>query len=698
MPDLSRRGFLAGTGGLTLCFLAGLGKPAHAGTAASFNAFLAVKPDSSVEVRLGVAEMGQGASTAMGMIAADELGAEWRQVAVRAGVLDPAFRQPGLDEQLTAGSTSVRVFHQPLRHAAAAAREMLIAAAADHWGVNVGSCDIREGLLVGPGGRTAELGEFAIAAAGLPVPAKPVLRAASSGLLGRSLPRPDIPGKVDGTAQYAADVRLPGMVFATVRQAPVFGALLEDPGASRAREMPGVLAVVELRDAVAVVADRTWRALAAARALDPRFSATPDDAVDSAAIRALFEPLLDRIDQGEEQGDHVAAFAKAARVIEARYATPYLSHSPMEPMSCTVRVADGLCELWAPTQSHDKTVETAVKLTGLASERIILHPVAIGGAFGRRLEVDFVEQAIRIAMAVRRPVQLVWSREEDTRHGFYRPASIAKLRAAIDHAGELSAFTGDVVSQSYATRLQGRTTDNGYEPFLIEGLRNHPYAFPARRTGGIIAEAHVPVGAWRSTGRSNNTFFLESFIDEIAHALGKDPYTLRRTLLADDERARAVLDRAARGWRATRAAGRARGLAFCDGFGSKMALMAEVSLERGTLQVHRLDFAIDCGRAIHPDGILAQVEGGLVFGLSAALWGAVSIRNGAVVEQNFGDYRLLPMRQMPEIEVSVIESDGPLGGVGEAAVPLVAPALANALLALTGEPVRELPLAAHGLA
>lgn len=705
---LNRRGFLAASAatGLVLAIdlPAGTSEGAPVGTVA-LGPFLRIGTDGKVTVVTPCVEMGQGSQTALAMIVADELGADWGSISILPPPVGVPYRTPGRPVQNTSGSQMVRRWNGPLRKSAAAAREMLAAAAAGRWGVQSATCAVEAGAVVhAPSGRRAGFGELAEAAARLPEPAAPTLREGSR-IVGKPVQRLDIPSKVDGSAVFGIDVRLPGMLYAAIRQAPVFGAQLLSVEEGEVRRRPGVIDVVKLPDAVAVVAENFWRAKKAAEDLEPRFSRPPQASVTSEDIFAaqrlqLGSPLsTPAIDTGDVSG----AMKGAQKVVRADYAVPFLHHATMEPMTCTAHLTADRFEFWVPTQNLTGVAEVGAKVSGLPLDKVVVNATLVGGGFGRKFEQDFVEQTALIAKAVRRPVKLIWTREEDVQHGFYRPAMSARLTAPLDGDAMPTALVLRIAGASVLEHSTGFPFIRGVDPVAMLGVSTETphspskiqqYSFPNFRAEYVYQPTHVPVGYWRSVGASENGFFIESFVDELAAEAKRDPYGFRRHLLRESPRALAVLDRVAReaGWNDKPPAGRHRGIAFSECVGSLVAQVVEISMEGDMPKVHRITCAIDCGTAVHPDNVVAQVEGSIVMGLSAAFGEQITIDEGRCAQSNFHDYPVLGLAETPRIDVYVIESGTALGGVGEAAVPAVAPALCNAIFAATGRRVRSLPI------
>lgn len=695
---LTRRAFLASAagGGLLLGFR--LPRAAGAGGDSRMNAWLRISPDGSVTVVVPSAEMGQGISTALPMIVADELGADWSRVRFEFAPVADAYRNPGLGAQATGGSTSVREWYAPLRRAGAAAREMLVSAAAATWGVGADECAARQGqVLHAASGRALGFGALAGAAATIPPPARPRLKPREElGLIGTRVRRLDTPPKVEGSAVFGMDVRLPGLLHAAVRACPVLGGSVAGVNTAHAPSLPGVRAIVSIPGGVAVVAESWWQARQGLEAVEIQWNEGRNASLDSGEIsRRLREGLRERGAPAAGSGEVSRAFARAARIVEARYEVPFQAHAPMEPMTCTAHVTARGCEIWAPTQSPQLAQSVAMQLTGLDTKQVRVHTTFLGGGFGRRFEPDFVVQAVLASKAVGQPVKVTWSREEDLRHDFYRPASVSHLRAALGARGRLEGWTQRLVMPSIAQRLFPAMVRDGVDRSSVQGAADLPYDLPHRSLHLVTKDTGVPVGFWRSVGHSHNAFYVESFLDEVAHAVRRDPYTLRRELLARRLRHLAVLDLAATkaGWGGRLPRGRALGLALHESFGSIVAQVAEVSVGAGRrLRVHRVVCAIDCGQVINPDTVEAQMESAIAFGLTAALASEITIRGGRVEQGNFDDYPLLGMAEMPAVETHIVDSDAAPGGVGEPGMPPIAPAVANALFALTGRRLRRLPI------
>jgi len=705
----------------------------------ALNGWVKIDADGGASIVVPRAEMGQGVHTALPMLVAEELDLPLARVRLAPAPFDAIYgnvagvvallpfhplardsaivsasewltakvgRELGLI--LTGGSTSVADAWNVMRRAGATARAALIEAAASAWGVPGAECRTHDGEVTHASGKRATYGALARRAAEV-APANVTLKPARDWtLIGTAAPRTDLPAKVDGSATFGIDVSLPGMLHASLRMCPELGGGLESLDAAAALKMPRVRQVVRLPSAAgssagfAVIADSWWHAERAAAAVEARWTPGPNAALDDREITKRLRAAVE-IESGIPfywRGDDDAAFAAAARRLDAWYQAPYLAHAAMEPMNCTARVSAEGVEVWAPTQVQSFARRAAALAAGVAEDRVTLHVTQLGGGFGRRLETDFIAQAVHVARQTQGvPVKLVWPREEDTTHDFYRPAHFGHLAAAIDAEGRLAGLriraAGDRIQPRWGERVYPLLSLELPDRTALEGLYTLPYDIPHQRMAHVATRMGVPIGNWRSVGYSHNAFFAESFIDEIAHALGRDPYAFRLGLLGRAPRYAAVLKLAAEraGWGEPLAPQRARGIALVGSYGSIVAQVAEVSLDDiGKPLVHRVVCAIDCGAAVNPGIIAQQMEGGIVFGLTAALFGQIDIRGGRVRQRNFPDYPLLGLAQTPRIETHIVKSSEPPSGVGEPGVPPIAPAVANALFVLTGKRLRSLPL------
>ena len=744
-------GAAAGSGLLVGC---GVSPRARLGEAADFaagpgevalNAWVKIAEDGRVTVAAPRAEMGQGVHTALALLVAEELEADWARVAIQPTPVGALYANTALllnaspfemdDEgwgarttgatlqwagralslHATGGSSSVRDAWGPLRLAGATARSLLLQAAAQRWSVPVTECRAEGGKVVhSPSSRELGYGALAATAATLTPPADvPLKDPARFRLVGQAgVPRLDGAARVTGRTVYGTDVRVPGLRFAAIRHAPTLGGGVISFDTAPTLRRPGVQAAfaLEAQSAVVVVADSFWRA---DQALEAALAAGavvwregPDAGLSTAALRKQLQAALDGPQAGfrfRDQGNALAALAGAAYCIDAVYEVPFLAHAALEPVNCTAQVADGQVTLWCPTQVPILARLQAARTARVWPSQVKLHMTALGGGFGRRLEVDMVDEAVAIAQRLPGvPVQLQWTREEDFRHDRYRPAAMASFRAALDGTGRPQAWLNRVaapsVTQSFSDRLVGLATPAVPDKFQAEGAFDLPYAIPHVSVRQLLCKTPVPVGYWRSVGHSYNAFFTECFLDELAAAAGQDPLAYRRGLLERHPRHRAVLDLAAEkaGWGSPLPAGRARGLALHASFGSICAQVAEVSLENGAPRVHRVVCAVDCGVVVHPDSARAQVEGAVAFGLTAALMGEITVKDGRVEQGNFAQQDVLRLAQMPSVETHFVPSARPPGGLGEVGVPPIAPAVVNALAVLTGQRIRRLPIRLAG--
>jgi isoquinoline 1-oxidoreductase beta subunit len=691
---LSRREFLGASvlagGGLIL------GIPLSgeaAGDAASHEirspaAFLKITPDNSVTIIVPSSEMGQGVFTALPMILAEELDVAWEDVIVAHAPVNEIYRNPMFNAQGTWGSNSIQGFYEPLRRTGAAARDMLIRAAAAQWGVAPGSCHTKRGQVIhDKTGNRVSYGEIADQASRLtPSPESRLKNSADFRLIGSAAVSKDAACKVDGSAVFGIDVELPDMLYGAVRQSPVFGSQVSKYDERQALSMPGVRAVVNVPAGLVVVAENYWQAMKALDVLDITFEASPNAKVDSQQISTMLHKALEQDGKTvSSRGNPQEAFASADRIIESVYETPFLAHATMEPMNCTASVTDGACTLWVGVQTPEFVRYAVANLLGLEPGDVTLNMTFLGGGFGRRGANDFVIQAVLASKAVGRPVKVIWSREEDIKHDLYRHAASARLKAALGPGGELLAIDARVAMKPLAI-----VPDPAW---YSVGLIDQEYAIPNASLDFVATDYHVPVGAWRSTTYSNNTFALESFIDEIAASAGHDPYRFRRRLLREAPRALHTLDLAAEkaGWDQPLSKNRSRGIVCAHHRGAYASLVAEISVSKGMPQVHRVVCVADCGVIINPSILEAQMLGCIHDGLWSSLHGKITIQNGRVQQGNFHDYRLMRMAEMPEIEVYLVDSDEPPGGAGELATPLVAPAIANAATGLIGKRLRRLP-------
>ncbi|MCP5360966.1 MAG: xanthine dehydrogenase family protein molybdopterin-binding subunit [Sinobacteraceae bacterium] len=680
-----------------------------------FSAYLEITPQDRIIITCPQSEMGQGIHDGLPKLLAEELDADWSQVDVRLPWADEALASPITKRQRTANSESTMVYYDLLRKAGATAREMLVAAAAAAWAVPAQECSTTGNSRVvhAASGRSARYSELAAAAAAVPVPAEPQLKDPQQfRLIGTATPRKDTPAKTDGSLVFGIDVKLPGMQYAVLRRAPAAsGGKPSGFDREAALRLPGVVDAFEIPDGIAVVATSTWLARKAADALDVEFDQSAAQGLDSDAIRGKMLAALDD-DAAAQAGRPMdrdippydkaatrAAIAAAPRKHEWIYEVPFLAHASLEPMVATVWVTDEHCEAWVPTQQPDRSRDVLAQVTGLPLERCRLNVTFLGGGFGRKWEVDFVRQAAQIANQARgRPIKLTWTREQDFQHDRYRPAHIVRSRAGLGHDGTILGLHSRTTGISM-WKYQGRAPIPGMgDPFALGLLINDMYRLPVRHADFVETPDPIPVGTWRSVSASMNTFFSESTLDDIAATTGRDPLELRLALLTD-ERARGVLQLAAEkaGWSRKLPRGRGRGIALSTGFKAYCAEVVEVSVVDDVVKIERIVCVFDCGIVVDPRNVEAQVEGGVVWGLSAARDGQVTFRHGVAEQTNFHTGPILRFNEMPPIEVHLVHSDHAPGGCGEASVPPVAPALASAIHAATGKRPRRLPIVANGL-
>jgi isoquinoline 1-oxidoreductase beta subunit len=709
---LDRRAFLASAaavgGALVLGFDIAFGpRPAHAATSApEITAWIVIEPDETVIIRVAKSEMGQGSFTALPMLVAEELECDWSKVKAEfAPPHENRKRDRVWGNMSTGASRSISTSQNDLRRAGATARAMLIAAAAAQWNVPVAECTAAQGVITHhPSGRTITYGRIAAAAADIAPPTQIALKDPKDWkLIGTRQNRLEVPDKIAGKPIYAIDLELPNMLYAAIVQCPVFKGTLRSVDESKISGMKGIRRVVKLADAVAVVADAWWQAQRAAQMLPVNWDFGENATVSSGMIRAHVQSGLTATDAriGRKDGDVERALAHAVKWVGADYEVPFLGHATMEPQNCTAHVtADGV-EVWAPTQDGETALAIAADAAGVPHSKVVIHKMMLGGGFGRRgIFQDFVRQAVLIAKEAGQPVKLLWTREEDIRHDFYRPVAMARLVAGLDAAGTPIAWKIRTAGQSIIAAVSARVMQFGVDRNFLQGLlEDMPYGVPNYLVDFAMRNTHVPVGVWRSVNHSQNAFFKESFVDEMAFAAGADPYLFRRKLLAGKPRELAVLDAAASraGWDASPPSGTSRGIALHNSQNSICAQVVEASVAGdGKVRVHRVISAIDVGHVVNPLTIELQTESAVVFALTAALYGEITIRDGRVEQANFHDYPMLRLADMPQVETVIVPGDG-WGGIGETAVPPLAPALCNALFAATGKRIRSLPLKNHDL-
>ncbi len=702
---IDRRGFLRASGALVVAFSLPADTARAQATGATgpgnLTAFIELRPDGHVVLWSPTVEMGQGTQTAHAMIVADEMGADPARISVEVPHPSDPFRRevPGSRAMGSGGSWGVRYWYEPLRKASAQAREMLLAAAADRLAVPAGEL-VADGGRVShaASGRSLGFGELAAAAAAKPVPREAALRPEGQHrFVGKGIARLDTPAKTNGSARFAMDLKLPGMVYAYALLSPVFKGDAESFDATEARRIKGVVDVVKVPGGVAVAADNSWTAMKAAEAVKVAWKAMPIDDLDSAKLSAMMREGLgaQQAAVAKAEGELNVAFANAAKYVTADYEVPYIAHTPMEPWNCTVRQSGDRWEIWGPVQNQDRILQAAARTLGVDAERITLHSVMPGGGYGRRLGDDGIHAALVAAKALGRPVKLIWKREDEIGQGWYRPAQMARMRASLDAKGNMTGFWFRAAGPSMQTEFAPAGVRNNMDGSSVQNMAECRYRWGATRIDYAMRHVPIPCAPWRAVGATQNAFFLECFIDEVAQAAGKDPLALRRELLAHDARALRVVDAAAGrfGWDRPLAPGRAKGIAYFESFGSLTAHVAEVSIEDKRPRVHRVVCAIDCGKVVMPDGARQQMEGGIVMGLSAAMGEKVSIARGRAVETNFDSYPLMRFDEAPRVEVVLLETPGvAMGGIGEPGLPPISAAVANALFHLTGKRIRKLPI------
>ncbi len=672
--------------------------PAQAAAELTFrpHAFLEIATDDSITVWVGQTNLGQGTHTGIPMIIADELDAAWENVQVKMALAAEPFKSPVWHMQATGGSSSIRHRWDLLRRVGAAARQMLVEAAAEKWQISARACAAKDGKVIHPDGRSLTYGQLVPAAAELPVPADPPLKDPKNyRIIGTQRMRLDIPDKVAGRTVFGIDFTVPGMCVAVVARPPRYGALPESYDAEAAMAVKGVIKVVPFKDRVAVCAETTYAAIQGRNFLDIKWSEGSSPDLNDETIDAAFGVHLEKPGaMARKSGDVEKALAQAAQTLERSYKLPYISHAQVEPINCTAHVEKERCRIWVPTQGQTATQLTASRLTGLPIEKVEVMTLPAGGGFGLRGEQDPVVDSVLLSKALNRPVKVMWTREDDFANDRFRPANRCRIKAGLDGHGRLTAWSHKVAAPSVMSRLMPQAVQNGIDPDAVSGIRDMPYVLPNLLVNYVMVNLPVTVGWWRSVGYSVNVFAVESFMDELAHAAGKDPVQFRLAHMEKGGRPYDILSLAAEkaGWTRPVPGGRGRGVAVASCFESFAAHVAEVSVGKsGKITVHKMVCALDCGTAVYPDAIRAQAESGVVMGLSTAFHEKVRFSNGGVKTANYDEYPVLTMSEVPEIEVHIAKNNLKAGGIGEPVFPSVAPAVANAVFSAAGVRLRELP-------
>lgn len=663
------------------------------------NVWLEVTPDNRITITVAQTEMGQGIHTALAMIVADELEAEWGQTQVKQAPAGDAFKNPILQRQITATSISVRSYYEPLRKAGAAGRAMLVKAASLTWQVSEEECEARLGKVrCKKDGRSLTYGELCQKAAQLSMPQNPPLkREAEFRFIGTSMPRLDIPDKVEGVPVFSIDFSVPDMHYAVLARPPVYGAkpILYDQKSGE--NIKGVRKIIPTPRGIAVCAETLEAARKGRDALNVNWDQGAQPNLSNDSVEKSYWEHLDKPGLiARKDGDARQALRQAAKKLEATYFTSHLAHAPMEPMNCTASVTKERCDVWAPTQFQTLAHVTAVKVSGLPPDKVHIHTLMTGGAFGRRNYWDFVEEAVLLSKELGKPVKVLWAREEDMKNDFYRPATLQKIEAGIDSQGKLLAWSQKVVAPSIAKIVNPGLIKDGIDQYLIWGINDTAYSFPNLHVEVVTMDSPIPVGVWRSVQNGPNAFVIESFLDELAYAAGRDPLEFRLELLQNNIRSRRVLETVAEkvGWGKPMPKGQGRGIAHHSCFGSHIAHVAEISVNEttGKISVHRIVAAIDCGQVVNPGPLKAQIEGGIILALSSSLKEKVIFADGGVKSANYDDYEIMRISEVPEIEVYILKSQDKPGGAGELGVPPTAPAVGNAFFNATGVRLRCLPM------
>ena len=656
--------------------------------------WIRISSDDTITLIVPSSEMGQGVNTSLPMIIAEELDANWESIRTETAPANSDYKNPeGFGPQITGGSNSVKGFWNLLQETGAAAREMLVTAAAQKWNVPLEECDTKLGNVIHKyTNKKLSYGNLAVAASKIEVPSSPTTKSKETYyLVGKSIQRIDVPEKVTGAAKFGIDIRLPEMLFATVRQSPIFGGDILSLDEVAAKAIRGVKAVVAVPNGIAVVADNTWRAKKGMDALNPQFTGGETTKLSSQNIHNKLITALD--EEGKAKID-------TEKSLDLEYEVPFLAHSTLEPMNCTASVKGSSCEVWVPTQNQGMSMDVTKEITGLNDEQIKINTTLLGGGFGRRSETDFVTQAVTISKSLSKPVQVTWMREEDMQHDFYRPACISRFQIGLNKEGLPIQWENQLAGPSILKRFVSAMGWFGFDPTSTEGANELPYTIPDFNFDYSLVDTGVPVGFWRSVGSSYNAFFTECAIDEAAILANQDPYEYRLKLLKDQPRYLKVLEKVAKNanWGEPLPKNHGLGLAIHKSFGSIVSTVIKVSSNAsGIIKLKKAWIVIDCGKVVNPDIVKAQMEGGFIFGLSAALGEEITLKDGRVEQSNFHDYSILRLKGSPKISVEIIESGSEIGGVGEPAVPLAAPALTNAIFSASGERIRSLPLSKHGI-
>ena len=691
--------------GLSLAFY--LPERAQAADTPKLNAWIEIQPDETIIIRYARAEMGQGSRTSAPMLVAEELDADWKNVRVEYATAHENLRQKRVyGDMASVGSRTIRNSQAYLRQAGGTARHMLVAAAAQSWGVPASQCSTALGKVHHLASkRSLSYGKLAAAAALQVAPKEVQLKDPKDWkIVGKSKARVDIPDIVTGQIRYGIDAQLPGMLYAAVAACPVFNGRVKSMDASKVENRRGIVKVLNLGEFVAVVADNWWRAKEALREVAVDWDTGEHGTLNNTAIMTHFRAGLDQpeLAVARNDGNTAQALASASKVYEAEYFTPYLAHATMEPMVCTAWLQGDKLEVWTSTQNPEATLAVSASTAGVPQDKVMVYPMQLGGGLGRKSPQDFTRQGVMIAKAMAgKPVKMIWSREEDIQHDLYRPASLVRFKATMDATGKVDALHIRVSAPSLLATLLKLPLPKGVDGQAVAALQDHPYDIPNSLVDYAQRNTNVPVGFWRTVGHSQNPYMRESFIDELAHAAGKDPLAFRLSLLGEKSpRDRSILQAVAKAanWGTPLPKGVFRGIAETEGYGSYTACVCEVSVNaKGEVKIHRVVMGIDPGYVVNPDNIEAQIQGSVVHGLSAIFWGEMTLKDGRIEQSNFHDYRLMRLNEMPKVQAVIAPTGGFWGGVGEPAQAPLAPALANAIFAASGKRIRSLPLKNHGL-